>query len=65
ETRKVMRIAAWDCKDRFQRVYKEKSREVKSAEDSAARTSKAMEMFRGILLKTGYAREKADLAAAN
>lgn len=63
ETRKVLRIAAWDVKERFRVAMEERSRDVKVAEEKMSCAEKAREFFGGIVRETRDIREKARLAA--
>jgi len=63
ETRKVMRLAAWDSKEKFRAAMEERGQEVKVAEQTEARAVKALEWFDDVDTRTDAVREKADLAA--
>ncbi|KAI0049454.1 transmembrane GTPase fzo1 [Auriscalpium vulgare] len=52
ETRKVLRLAAWDLKERFRTAMDERGREVKTAEDTERRATKALEKFKEVEGKT-------------
>ena len=45
ETRKVLRLASWDLRERFRGAMEESGREVKSAEENERRSLKALEWF--------------------
>ncbi|KAJ3507736.1 hypothetical protein NLJ89_g6135 [Agrocybe chaxingu] len=45
ETRKVLRLASWDLKDRFRGAMEERSREVKGAEEMEKKALRAKECF--------------------
>lgn len=61
ETRKVLRLASWDLKERFRAAMEEKSREVQGAEDAERKTTKALDYFRGVERKTSEVRQLAAL----
>lgn len=61
ETRKVLRLASWDLKERFRTAMDEKNREVQGAEDAERKTTKALDYFRGVELKTSEVRQLATL----
>lgn len=63
ETRKVMRLAAWDSKEKFRMALEERSKEVKGAEESEARATKALVWFDEVDMRTEAVREKADLSS--
>jgi len=63
ETRKVLRMAAWDVKERFRVAMEERSRDVRVAEERMSCADKAREFFGGIVRETGEIREKARLAS--
>ncbi|KAG8875926.1 mitofusin [Tulasnella sp. 331] len=62
ETRKVMRMAAWDLRESFRTAMEERQKEVRGAEETEARASRAMAYFDSVGVKTDGVREKADLA---
>ncbi|KAJ6591724.1 hypothetical protein DFH09DRAFT_182625 [Mycena vulgaris] len=45
ETRKVLRLASWDLRERFRGAMEERAKEVKSAEEGEKRALKAQEWF--------------------
>ncbi|PVF94226.1 hypothetical protein CPB86DRAFT_789274 [Serendipita vermifera] len=53
ETRKVLRLASWDLRERFRGALEERSREVKSQEEVERNSTKALEFF-------GLVAERAD-----
>lgn len=61
ETRKVLRLASWDLRERFRAAMDERSKEVKIAEELARKAGKAFEFFNGVEAKTGQVRESAGL----
>ncbi|OCH90441.1 hypothetical protein OBBRIDRAFT_887710 [Obba rivulosa] len=62
ETRKVLRLASWDLRERFRTAMEERHREVKGAEDMEQKAQIAVEWFRGVEQKTGEVRLLARLA---
>lgn len=65
ETRKVLRLASWDLKERFRGTMDERAREVKGAEESERKSRKALDYFRGVERQTGEVREAAGLVSAS
>jgi mitofusin len=63
ETRKVIRIASWDLRDRFKTAMENSQKEVKGAEEMEARADRAAAWFREVQSRTDAVREKADLAS--
>ncbi|EMD39657.1 hypothetical protein CERSUDRAFT_81034 [Gelatoporia subvermispora B] len=61
ETRKVLRLASWDLKERFRTAMEERLREVKGAEDMEHKAKTAVEWFRGVEHKTSEVRVLAGL----
>jgi len=61
ETRKVLRLASWDLRERFRNAMEERSKEVKGAEEMERRSLKAKEWFGNVGEKTGGIRETAKL----
>ncbi|THH02669.1 hypothetical protein EW026_g241 [Hermanssonia centrifuga] len=61
ETRKVLRLAAWDSKERFRTVMEDRGREVKAAEETEKKSMQAVEFFVGVHGRTGAVRETAGL----
>jgi mitofusin len=64
ETRKVLRLASWDLRERFRAAMDDRGKEVKSAEETEKKSRKAIEYFLGVEKQTGGIREKAGLAGA-
>ncbi|GBE85080.1 hypothetical protein BKA93DRAFT_825871 [Sparassis latifolia] len=64
ETRKVLRLASYDMKDRFRSTMDEKTREVQGAEDLEKRSETALKWFGDVERRTGKARELAGLAGS-
>ncbi|EGN98163.1 hypothetical protein SERLA73DRAFT_91399 [Serpula lacrymans var. lacrymans S7.3] len=56
ETRKVLRLASWDLKERFRVAMDERGKEVKNAEDMERKARKALEYFHGVEKQTGEVR---------
>jgi mitofusin len=61
ETRKVLRLAAWDLKERFRVAFEERSREVMGAEEMERRAVRAKEWFVTVGQRTANIRERAGL----
>lgn len=64
ETRKVLRLAAWDLKERFRTALEERGREVKGAEEMEKKAKNATAKFDEIHVKTDEVREMAGLVSA-
>jgi mitofusin len=62
ETRKVLRLAAWDLRERFRTVMEEHAKKVKTAEDSETRAMRAMAWFAEVAARTEEARVKGGLS---
>ena len=52
ETRKVLRLASWDLKERYRGAMEERAREVKGAEEKERRSLKAKEWFTDASVRT-------------
>ncbi|KAJ3500218.1 hypothetical protein NMY22_g19332 [Coprinellus aureogranulatus] len=63
ETRKVLRLAGWDLRQRFRDTMEQSTKEVKSAEDAERKAKKASEWFGDIAAKAVDVKEKAVLTA--
>ena len=61
ETRKVLRLASWDLRERFRNAMEERSKEVKGAEEMEQRSLRAKEWFGNVAEKTAGIRETAKL----
>jgi mitofusin len=61
ETRKVLRLAAWDLKERFRVAFEERSRGVMGAEEMERRAVRAKEWFATVGQRTADIREQAGL----
>ncbi|KAJ7115808.1 hypothetical protein C8R44DRAFT_832675 [Mycena epipterygia] len=61
ETRKVLRLASWDLRERFRGAMEERGKEVKNAEESEKRALKAQEWFGSVGDRVGEVRGKARL----
>ena len=61
ETRKVLRLASWDLRERFRSAMEERSKEVKGAEEMERRSLRAKEWFGNVGEKTAGIRETAKL----
>ena len=64
ETRKVLRLASWDLRERFRAALEESGKEVKSAEDMEKKAKRALEYFQDVETKTGVIRGDAGLISA-
>jgi len=62
ETRKVLRLASWDLKERFRVAMDEHTKEVKNAEDMEKKASHALAWFIEVGKRTAEARTTAGLA---
>jgi mitofusin len=63
ETRKVLRLAAWDLKECLRVATDERSREVRGAEEMECRALRAKEWFTGVTRRTADIREQAGLVS--
>ncbi|KAF8327393.1 uncharacterized protein EI90DRAFT_1789362 [Cantharellus anzutake] len=63
ETRKVLRLASWDLRERFRGAMEESGREVKNAEESERRALTALEWFIGVGKRTEAVRVNAQLVS--
>ncbi|KAF7356738.1 Transmembrane GTPase [Mycena venus] len=61
ETRKVLRLASWDLRERFRGAMEERGKEVKNAEEGEKRALKAQEWFGSVGTRVGEVRGKARL----
>jgi mitofusin 2 len=61
ETRKVLRLASWDLRERFRNAMEERSKEVQGAEEMERRSLRAKEWFGNVGEKTAGIRETANL----
>ncbi|KIK98982.1 hypothetical protein PAXRUDRAFT_823268 [Paxillus rubicundulus Ve08.2h10] len=64
ESRKVLRMASWDLRERFRTAMEERGQEVRSAEELEKKALKALNYFREVERKTGLVRDEAGLAGA-
>ncbi|EIW52373.1 mitofusin [Trametes versicolor FP-101664 SS1] len=64
ETRKVLRLASWDLKERFRAAMEEHGREVHGAEESERRAKRALEWFHEVERRAGEVRESVVLVSA-
>ncbi|KZT28784.1 hypothetical protein NEOLEDRAFT_1058102 [Neolentinus lepideus HHB14362 ss-1] len=62
ETRKVLRLASWDLRERFRAAMEERGKEVKDAEEMESRAKKALEYFLELNSRTGEVKEKVQSA---
>ncbi|KAJ7050472.1 hypothetical protein C8F01DRAFT_1067661 [Mycena amicta] len=65
ETRKVLRLASWDLRERFRGAMEERGKEVKSAEESEKRALKAQEWFNTVGVRVGEVRGNAQFGEAS
>ncbi|TRM56926.1 hypothetical protein BD626DRAFT_465621 [Schizophyllum amplum] len=61
ETRKVLRLASWDLKERFRSAMEERGKEVKTMEEMAQRANRAMEWFEQVGTRSDAIRVEARL----
>lgn len=61
ETRKVLRLASWDLRERFRAAMDERGKEVKGAEEMEKKSRKALEYFLDVEKKTTGIRDDAGL----
>ncbi|KAL4080793.1 hypothetical protein J3A83DRAFT_4084326 [Scleroderma citrinum] len=64
ETRKVLRLASWDLRERFRVAMEERGKEVKDAEELDRKAHKALQFFQEVERTTGVVREDAGLVGA-
>ncbi|KAG5634516.1 hypothetical protein DXG03_005856 [Asterophora parasitica] len=64
ETRKVLRLASWDLRERFRGAMEERGKEVKGAEEMEKKALRAKEWFGDVGRRTGEIRAGAGLADA-
>jgi len=62
ETRKVLRLASWDLRQRFGKAMEARGQEVKGAEEMEKKARKAKEWFEGVGNRTSNIKVEADLA---
>ncbi|RDB18939.1 Transmembrane GTPase fzo1 [Hypsizygus marmoreus] len=62
ETRKVLRLASWDLREKFRGALEERSKEVKGAEEMEKKATRAKEWFIDVGRRTGEVRVGAGLA---
>ena len=63
ETRKVLRLASWDLRERFRAALDERSREVRGAEEMERRAVLAKDWFTAVGQRTADIREKTGLVS--
>ena len=63
ETRKVLRLASWDLKERFRIAMDERTHEVRGAEETERRAIRAKEWFTEVGQRTAGIREQAGLVS--
>ncbi|KAG2101505.1 hypothetical protein BD769DRAFT_1654885 [Suillus cothurnatus] len=63
ETRKVLRLASWDLRERFRAAMEERGKEVKNAEEMERKAKRALEYFLEVETQTGLIRSDAGLTS--
>lgn len=61
ETRKVLRYASWDLRERFRTAMEARGKEVQNAEELEKKARKALDYFHGVERNTGIVRDGAAL----
>ncbi|KAF9241082.1 hypothetical protein BU15DRAFT_87326 [Melanogaster broomeanus] len=61
ETRKVLRMASWDLRERFRKAMEERGKEVRTAEELEKKARKALHYFHDVERRTGVVREEAGM----
>ncbi|KAI5989117.1 hypothetical protein EDD15DRAFT_2286715 [Pisolithus albus] len=61
ETRKVLRLASWDLRERFRVAMEERGREVKKAEELERNARSALQFFLEVERRSGVVRKEAGL----
>ena len=61
ETRKVLRLASWDLRERFRAAMEERGKEVKGAEEMEKKAGTAVEWFHEVERRTKEVRQQAGL----
>ncbi|KAI6114317.1 hypothetical protein F5141DRAFT_1105848 [Pisolithus sp. B1] len=61
ETRKVLRLASWDLRERFRVAMEERGREVREAEELERNALNALQFFHEVERRSGVVREEAGL----
>ncbi|KIJ62672.1 hypothetical protein HYDPIDRAFT_94092 [Hydnomerulius pinastri MD-312] len=61
ETRKVLRLASWDLRERFRTAMEERGKEVRDAEELEKQARRALSYFHEVEAKTGAVRDEAGL----
>lgn len=64
ESRKVLRYASWELRERYRTAMDDSGKEVQNAEELEKKARKALEYFRDVERKTGVVREDAGLTTA-
>ncbi|KIO02785.1 hypothetical protein M404DRAFT_147339 [Pisolithus tinctorius Marx 270] len=64
ETRKVLRLASWDLRERFRVAMEERGKEVREAEELEKKALNALQFFHEIERRSGVVREKAGLVVS-
>ncbi|KAF9221532.1 hypothetical protein BS17DRAFT_881676 [Gyrodon lividus] len=64
ESRKVLRLASWDLRERFRTAMEERGKEVRNAEQLEKKARKALNYFHEVERKTGFVRDEAGLVGA-
>ena len=63
ETRKVLRLASWDLRERFRAAMEERGREVHGAEETERRAKKALDWFNEVENRAGEVRQSVVLVS--
>lgn len=64
ESRKVLRYACWDLRERFRATMEDRGKEVQNAEELEKKARKALDYLHDVERKTGVVRDDAGLATA-
>ena len=64
ETRKVLRLASWDLRERYRVAMEERGREVHGAEEMEKRAEKALACFGRLENRAGEVRDEVVLVSA-
>jgi len=64
ETRKVLKLAGWDLRERFRAALDERGKEVGRSEEMERKAARAKDWFEHVLARTGHVRLDAGLVVA-
>ncbi|KAI6166638.1 hypothetical protein EDD17DRAFT_1544839 [Pisolithus thermaeus] len=64
ETRKVLRLASWDLRERFRVAMEERGREVREAEELERNARNALQFFHEVERRSGVVRKEAGLVGS-